>query len=70
MIINSFQVNEKILYCERFLEFVRDLLSQLPTRRYFKPLLESSLFIPVCRLSYLRNAPEGRFDFLFNDRSN
>lgn len=24
-----------VLYCERFMEFLIDLLSQLPTRRYF-----------------------------------
>lgn len=34
------QVNDaSILYCERFMEFLIDLLSQLPTRRYLYTLL-------------------------------
>ncbi|KAK4379778.1 hypothetical protein RND71_001640 [Anisodus tanguticus] len=28
-----------VLYCERFMEFLIDLLSQLPTRRYIKPVV-------------------------------
>lgn len=34
--INGFQhIDEaSVLYCERFMEFLIDLLSQLPTRRY------------------------------------
>nr|KYP45791.1 Intron-binding protein aquarius [Cajanus cajan] len=34
------QVNDAcVLYCERFMEFLIDLLSQLPTRRYLRPLV-------------------------------
>lgn len=39
---NGFQkVNDAcVLYCERFMEFLIDLLSQLPTRRYDCELIE------------------------------
>lgn len=37
-----------LLYCERFAEFLIDLLSQLPTRRFFSDPL-------VCRLRSARN---------------
>jgi intron-binding protein aquarius len=40
-----------VLYAERFLEFLSDLLSQLPTRRYVNSLLEDLLLIPSLRLS-------------------
>jgi len=35
-----------VLYCERFMEFLIDLLSQLPTRRYF--------VLTICSVSCLR----------------
>lgn len=31
---------ENLRYCERFLEFLSDLQSQLPTRRYVNTLLQ------------------------------
>jgi intron-binding protein aquarius len=49
------------LYCERFLEFVSDLLSQLPTRRFVRTLLEDRALAVKCNLSPLfQNPKEGR----------
>ncbi|KAH8683151.1 DEAD helicases superfamily protein-like protein [Tricladium varicosporioides] len=42
---------ENVLYCERFLEFLSDLQSQLPTRRYVNTLLQDLNTLPVIRLS-------------------
>ncbi|KAJ5895369.1 hypothetical protein N7495_007060 [Penicillium taxi] len=53
-----------LLYCERFLELLIDLLSQLPTRRYVNTLLKDLNVIPIIRLSKLFNAPENA---LFHD---
>ncbi|KAJ3334362.1 hypothetical protein HDU76_000055 [Blyttiomyces sp. JEL0837] len=36
-----------IAYCERFLEFMLDLISQLPTRRYFNTLLKDHLLVEL-----------------------
>ncbi|KAI1640241.1 P-loop containing nucleoside triphosphate hydrolase protein [Biscogniauxia mediterranea] len=38
-------------YCERFVEFITDLLSQLPTRRYVNTLLQDLHVLPALRLS-------------------
>ena len=56
---------DRILYCERFLEFVVDLLAQLPTRRFFHALLADSQFIVTCKLSHLfamRELADGKSD--------
>ena len=42
-----------ILYCERFLEFLCDLQSQLPTRRYVNVLLQDLNNLPAIKLSPL-----------------
>ena len=42
-----------IAYCERFIEFLIDLTSQLPTRRYFRVVLEDSRLLIKCRHSAL-----------------
>jgi intron-binding protein aquarius len=42
---------DDVLYCERFLEFLSDLLSQLPTRRYVNTLLNDLHVLPAARLS-------------------
>ncbi|KAK4893519.1 hypothetical protein LTR27_008202 [Elasticomyces elasticus] len=44
---------ENLLYCERFLELLCDLLSQLPTRRYVATLLQDLNVIPAIKLSPL-----------------
>ena len=44
---------DEIIYFERFIELLIDLSNQLPTRRFFMPLLHSSHFTVRCRLSIL-----------------
>lgn len=45
--------NDELLLCERFLEFLIDLMSQLPTRRFFRPVFLAQQFLPRLRLSRL-----------------
>ena len=40
-----------MLYCERFVEFLIDLLSQVPTRRYINALLQDLHLLPAVILS-------------------
>ena len=51
---------QKLLYCERFVEFLTDLLSQLPTRRFIRTLLEDRAILIKCRMSALFQNPQGR----------
>ena len=53
------QNKQKLLYCERFVEFLTDLLSQLPTRRFIRTLLEDRAILTKCRMSALFNHPHG-----------
>ena len=53
------QNKQKLLYCERFVEFLTDLLSQLPTRRFIRTLLEDRAILTKCRMSALFNHPQG-----------
>ncbi|KAG7290231.1 hypothetical protein NEMBOFW57_000229 [Staphylotrichum longicolle] len=46
---------EHVLYCERFVEFLTDLQSQLPTRRYVNTLLQDLHIIPALTLSPVFN---------------
>ena len=48
-----------VRYLERFAELLIDLLSQLPTRRFLKVLLEDSHFVIVCRRSPVLARLEG-----------
>jgi intron-binding protein aquarius len=43
--------NAAIAYCERFLELLVDLTSQLPTRRYTNTLLKDFNLLPIIKLS-------------------
>ena len=47
-----------ITYCERFLEFLTDLESQLPTRRYVNALLQDMNLLPLVKLSPAYNKEE------------
>lgn len=47
--------DEQMLYCERFVEFLADLQSQLPTRRYINTLLQDLHVLPALTLSPLFN---------------
>ncbi|KAL5760333.1 hypothetical protein ACOSQ2_019171 [Xanthoceras sorbifolium] len=49
-----------VLYCERFMEFLIDLLSQLPTRRYLRPLVADVAVVAKCHLSALYNHEKGK----------
>ncbi len=53
------QNKQKLLYCERFVEFLTDLLSQLPTRRFIRTLLEDRAILIKCRMSALFQHPGG-----------
>ncbi|KAK0723045.1 P-loop containing nucleoside triphosphate hydrolase protein [Lasiosphaeria miniovina] len=46
---------EHVLYCERFVEFLTDLESQLPTRRYVNSLLQDLHVLPALSLSPVYN---------------
>merc|ERR1712139_87917 len=58
----SLDTNE-LAYVERGIELMIDLLNQLPTRRFFRPLLLDKHGVVRCRLSKLAQKPQGR---LFN----
>ncbi|KAK8946189.1 hypothetical protein KSP40_PGU019610 [Platanthera guangdongensis] len=49
-----------VLYCERFMEFLIDLLSQLPTRRFLKAVVADVAVVPKCHLSALYTHEKGR----------
>lgn len=51
---------EGILYCERFVEFLSDLQSQLPTRRYVNALLQDLHVLPAVSISPVFNDEDNR----------
>eukprot|EP01135_Chromosphaera_perkinsii_P000984 Nk52_evm10s155 gene=Nk52_evmTU10s155 len=55
--------NDSNMYCNRFVELVIDLMSQLPTRRYFGTFLEDRHFVLRCDRSLLSktSTKEGLF---------
>lgn len=60
--VNGFQEVDDacVLYCERFMEFLIDLLSQLPTRRYLRPLVADVAVVAKCHLSALYTHGRGK----------
>ncbi|KAJ0258773.1 P-loop containing nucleoside triphosphate hydrolases superfamily protein [Hirschfeldia incana] len=58
----GFQVvdDSSVLYCERFMEFLIDMLNQLPTRRYLRPLVADIAVVAKCRLSVLYKHDKGK----------
>lgn len=48
-------MSEHLRYCERFIEFISDLQSQLPTRRYVNALLQDLHTLSAIRLSPMFN---------------
>ncbi|KAF5195306.1 Rna helicase aquarius [Thalictrum thalictroides] len=57
----STQVNDAcVLYCERFMEFLIDLLSQLPTRRFLRPIVADVAVVSKCHLSTLYTHEKGK----------
>ncbi|PGH11437.1 hypothetical protein AJ80_07116 [Polytolypa hystricis UAMH7299] len=55
--LNAFEEGhaDNVRYCERFMEFLVDLDSQLPTRRYVNTLFKDLNIVPVIRLSEVYN---------------
>lgn len=53
IIYNNAGSSAHVRYCERFVEFLIDLQSQLPTRRYINTLVQDLQIIPALRLSNL-----------------
>lgn len=51
---------DKLMYCERFVEFLIDIEAQLPTRRFFNALLHDSHVLSVSLLSNLNRRKEGK----------
>ena len=51
---------QSIQYCERFVEFVIDLLSQLPTRRFIRTVLDDRQLLVKARMVPLHSHPAGR----------
>ncbi|POS87365.1 DEAD helicases superfamily protein-like protein, partial [Erysiphe pulchra] len=49
-----------IRYCERFIEFLSDLQSQLPTRRYVNTIIQDLNTLPAIRLSRVFNQEENK----------
>lgn len=49
------QAVERVKYCEQFMEFLIDLVSQLPTRRYVNSMLKDLNLLPAIRLSKVYN---------------
>jgi len=54
---------EELTFLERAVELLIDLIDQLPTRRFFRPLLADKHFVVRCRGSKVAQQPEAR---LFN----
>nr|VDD15377.1 unnamed protein product [Brassica rapa] len=52
--------DSSVLYCERFMEFLIDMLNQLPTRRYLRPLVADIAVVAKCRLSFLYKHEKGK----------
>ena len=50
---------QQLLFCERFVEFLIDLMSQAPTRRYSHALLEDKAVLIKCRMSDLFQHEQG-----------
>ena len=55
------QVEEdKIHYCERFLELMIDLEAQLPTRRFFNTVMDDAHLVIKASLSALTQREDGK----------
>lgn len=58
--------SENVFFYEKFIEFMIDLLSQIPTRRFFLPILKEKHFIERCSISTLSKVKNG--NLLYNFR--
>ncbi|KAF2133417.1 P-loop containing nucleoside triphosphate hydrolase protein [Dothidotthia symphoricarpi CBS 119687] len=60
-------IRNNLAYCERFIELLTDLQSQLPTRRYVSTLLQDLNMLPAIRLSPMyTDEDNGLFRDLFD----
>ncbi len=50
---------QQLLYCERAVEFLTDMLSQLPTRRFLHAVLEDKAVLVKCYMAPLYRHPQG-----------
>lgn len=53
------EVEANIHFCERFVEFMVDLLSQLPTRRFVRTFLDDRGLVVRCKMSNLFEREDG-----------
>ncbi|KAF2145168.1 uncharacterized protein K452DRAFT_244878 [Aplosporella prunicola CBS 121167] len=60
----ALRIPDNLRYCERFVEFLADLQSQLPTRRYVNALLQDVNILPAIWLSPVCNDDD---NILFRD---
>ncbi|OAL00410.1 P-loop containing nucleoside triphosphate hydrolase protein [Phaeosphaeriaceae sp. SRC1lsM3a] len=61
------EIRDNLSYCERFLELLTDLESQLPTRRYVNTLVKDLNVLPAIQLSPIyADEDNGLFRDLFN----
>ena len=51
---------DQIQYCERFMEFLLDLLSQLPTRRFFHAIFQESHALIRIQFSQILSLEQAR----------
>ncbi len=51
---------DKIHYCERFLELMIDLEAQLPTRRFFNTVMDDAHVVVQSNLSNLPGRDDGK----------
>jgi intron-binding protein aquarius len=61
------EIRDNLAYCERFMELLTDLESQLPTRRYVNMLIKDLNLLPAIKLSPMyTDEDNGLFRDLFN----
>jgi len=54
------KIQDKVAYCERFIELMVDLEAQLPTRRFFNTVMDDAHLVVQGRLANLTNREEGK----------
>ena len=56
---DKFENFENLFFYEKFIEFQIDLLCQIPTRRFYLPILKEKHFLERCLISKLSTLSEG-----------
>lgn len=57
--VSKMESSQEMVYCERFVEFLIDLVSQLPTRRYTNALLQNLNTLAILQTSKLFERDDG-----------